>query len=107
MPDLSQLNWIAILVSTGVAGGLGAAWYSPALFGNAWMAEIGMSEEDLGPSGGALFGSVFSCLIAAVSMAILFAGLGVHTLSGGLAVGALVAFGIVAMTMLSDALFSG
>ena len=36
-----DFDWIAIALSTVVAGGLGAAWYSAALFGPAWMAEIG------------------------------------------------------------------
>ena len=40
MPTLSDLSWIAILLATLVSTGLGAAWYSPALFGNAWLAAL-------------------------------------------------------------------
>ncbi len=104
MPDL---NWIAIVVCTVVAGGLGAAWYSPALFGNAWMAEIGLSAEDAGPAGKEIAGSMFSCLVASIAMAWLMTGLGTQGVGSGLMLGAIVGFGIVAMTMLSDALFSG
>ena len=107
MPDPSDLNWLAILAATFVSGGLGAAWYSPALFGPAWMTELGLDAEALGPDGMAIGGSVFSCFVVAVSLALLLGGLGIDTLLGGLGVGALVGFGIVAMTMLSDALFSG
>lgn len=49
MLDLRQLDWIAILVSTRVSGGIGANWCSSSLFGTAWMHEFGMNEEDLGP----------------------------------------------------------
>ena len=107
MPDLASLDWIAILVCTFVAGGLGAAWYSPVLFGNAWMAELGMGEDDIGPAGREIAGSVFSCFVASLAMATLQEGFGIDGVGPGLAVGATIGLGIVAMTMLSDALFSG
>ena len=107
MPGFADLDWIAILISTFVAGGLGAAWSSTALFGGAWMAELGLPRDALGPAGPAIGGSVFSCFVCAVSLAWLLAGLGISSAAGGAAVGALVGCGIVAMTMLSDALFSG
>ena len=107
MSQLAELNWIAIIVSTFVAGGLGAAWYSPALFGKAWLAEIGRGEEDLGLAGREIAGSILSCFIASVSMALLLTALGIQRVGDGLGLGALVGLGIVAMTMLSDALFSG
>ena len=102
-----DFDWIAIALSTLVAGGLGAAWYSPALFGPAWMAEIGLDEDDVGPAGREIAGSVFSCFIASIAMAWLLAGLETRGLVPGFVVGTIVGFGIVAMTMLSDALFSG
>jgi Protein of unknown function (DUF1761) len=107
MPGFADLDWIAILISTFVAGGLGAAWYSKALFGEAWMAELGMPRDALGLAGPAIGGSVFSCFVCAVSLAWLLAALGISSAGGGAAVGALVGCGIVAMTMFSDALFSG
>ena len=107
MPDLASLDWVAILVCTFFAGGLGAAWYSPALFGKAWMAEIGLGEEDLGPGGREIAGSVFSCFVASLAMAMLQQKFGIQGAGSGLCVGATIGLGIVAMTMLSDALFSG
>lgn len=107
MSTLADLHWIAILVSTFVAGGLGAAWYSSALFGDVWLAEIGKSRAEAGPAGPAIGGSVLSCFVCSVAMAWLLTGLGVTSVAGGAAVGALVGLGVVAMTMLSDALFSG
>ncbi len=107
MSLLFELDWIAIAVCTLVSGGLGAAWYSPALFGEAWMRELGKTAEQLGPPGPALFGSVVSCAVASISIGILCEALELETLGAGLGLGALIGVGVVAMTMLSDALFSG
>src|SRR5215207_9862652 len=44
---MPQVNWLAIIVaalSTFLIGGL---WYSPALFGKAWMRENGFTEESM------------------------------------------------------------
>jgi hypothetical protein len=45
--DMSTINWLAILVSGISAFVLGGVWYSPALFGNAWMKENSMTVEDV------------------------------------------------------------
>src|SRR6187551_2749689 len=35
--DMSSINWLAVLVAGISAFVLGGVWYSPAMFGNAWM----------------------------------------------------------------------
>lgn len=42
---LAGVDWLAVLVATGIAFMLGAAWYSKALFGNTWMRDVGLTEE--------------------------------------------------------------
>ncbi len=42
---LSGVNWPAVAVSTLAAFMLGGLWYSRALFGNAWMQEVGLTED--------------------------------------------------------------
>ncbi len=42
---LSGVNWLAVVVATVAAFLLGGLWYSKALFGSAWMQEVGLSEE--------------------------------------------------------------
>jgi len=44
---LATVNWLAILAATAAAFTLGAFWYSRYMFGNAWMQEVGLSEESL------------------------------------------------------------
>ena len=101
------MSLFPILVGAVLSSMLGAAWYSPALFGPAWMKALGKTEDELTPAGKEIAGSALSCLIAASAMEWLVVSTGSTTALAGASVGALVGLGIVAMTMLSDALFSG
>jgi hypothetical protein len=42
-----EVNYLAILVGAIASMVLGALWYSPALFGTAWMKLCGMTQKDL------------------------------------------------------------
>lgn len=44
--DFSSINWLAVLLATVSAFIVGGLWYGP-IFGKAWMAEMGFTEEDL------------------------------------------------------------
>ncbi len=46
MPEV-DINYLAVLVVTAVAFGLGALWFSPVLFGKSWMEAIGKTEEEI------------------------------------------------------------
>ena len=107
MLDLAALNPTAVGVAALVGVVLGALYYSPFALGNAWMAALGKGPEDLGSPGAAMAGSVVSCLVAATAMGLLVNATGVEGAAAGAGRGALVGLGVVAMTMLSDALFSG
>ncbi len=45
--DMLSINWLAVLVAGISAFVLGGVWYSPALFGNSWMAENNLSIEKI------------------------------------------------------------
>lgn len=45
--DFNTINWLAILLAGISAFVLGGVWYSPLLFGNAWMRENKLTTEDL------------------------------------------------------------
>ncbi len=70
---LSEVNWLAVLAATVVAFLLGGLWYSKALFGNAWLQEVGLTEEAIKNSN--MFktfgGTIVLQLIAAVAMSAL------------------------------------
>ena len=42
---LAGINWLAVVVSTFIAFAIGGFWYSKALFGSAWLEEVGLTEE--------------------------------------------------------------
>ncbi len=66
--ELSTINWLAVLVAGLSAFVVGGIWYSPGLFGNAWMKESGLSEEAIRQGNkGKIFGftAVFSLVMAA------------------------------------------
>ncbi len=66
-----QLNYLAILTSALSTFLIGGLWYSPAVFGKAWMRENGFTEESL--KGGnmlKIFGvSFLLAIISAVNLA--------------------------------------
>lgn len=104
--NFSDLNWWAILVATAAAFVLGGIWYGP-VFGQAWLAALGKSADDLKPSPMPFIVSFFTALLTCIVLAMLMSGLGIVTLGGGLAMGALVGIGFIATGMASDTAFCG
>lgn len=106
MPETISFNYLAILaaaLSTFVLGGL---WYSPALFGRAWMRECGFTEESLKRMGGMgrIFGGSF--LLAVIMALNLAAFIGNKaTLAFGTFAGAAAGFGWVALAFGTTYLF--
>lgn len=70
---LVGVNWLAVIAATVVAFILGGAWYSKALFGNAWMQEVGLTEEAINSANmPKVFGSTFALqILAAIALAAL------------------------------------
>ena len=98
--DFSTINYFAVVaaaVSTFVLGGL---WYSPMLFGKAWMRANNLTDADLQTfSKARMFGwsFVFS-LVMALNLA-MFLGGPTTNLSWGMTAGALTGLGWVAMAI--------
>lgn len=75
--DLSNVNFLAVLVAAVVSFMLGALWYGP-LFGKAWQAELGFTDEDLkeGNMAKTMGTSFVLILVMALGMGILLHGHG-------------------------------
>ena len=43
----SDVNWLAVFVAALAGYILGAVWYNPKVFGNAWMKGLNLNEEEL------------------------------------------------------------
>lgn len=66
-----ELNYLAIVLAALSTFLLGGLWYSPAVFGKAWMKENGFTEESLkGGNMAKIFGLAFIlALISAINLA--------------------------------------
>src|SRR5687768_11890215 len=104
--DFSTINLLAVLaaaVSTFILGGL---WYSPLLFGKAWMRVNNFTDADVQTfSKARMFGwSFLFALIMSLNLAMFLAG-PTTNLSWGVAAGALAGVGWVAMAFAIIGLF--
>lgn len=66
--DMSTINWLAVLVAGISAFVLGGVWYSPALFGKAWMTDNNLTIEEIKKgNAGKIYGFafIFSLLMSA------------------------------------------
>ena len=103
-PD--QINPFAILVAALSCFLLGGLWYSPALFGRAWMRSNGFTPDALHRGNQAvIFGlSFIAALVMATNLAFFLADPKTTTAWGAIA-GALAGFGWVAMGIIILGLF--
>jgi len=66
--SLDGINWLAVVVSTVAAFGLGGLWYSKALFGATWQQEVGLTDEAVKSANMAIiFGTTFVLQLLAVT----------------------------------------
>jgi len=107
--ELSDINWLAVLVAAFVTFMLGGLWYT-ALFGRTWQRLHGYSEADVKALQAkrpppVFFGTMLACyLVMAVSMAIVVQWTGASTLAGGAAVGLVLWLGFAGAIGLTGAI---
>lgn len=100
MPAEISFNYLAILAATVSTFLLGGLWYSPALFGRAWMSEMGFTDEALKTKGnlGLIMGGSFLLELAMAFNLAAFIG-AKASLTFGLFAGAAAGFGWVALAL--------
>src|SRR5262249_40634213 len=81
---MDTVNWLAVITAGVSAFIFGGIWYSPALFGNAWMKENNLTEEELKKGNKAkIFGwSVILSLVMAVNLAMFLGEPGINLTLG-------------------------
>lgn len=74
--DLASINWLAVVAAALANFVIGGLWYSPALFGKAWMRANDFTEADLKRGSPAvIFGlSFLFCLVMSANLAAFLAG---------------------------------
>jgi len=94
MMDLSLVNIWAVLLATAVTMVLGFLWYSPVLFGNAWMKRIEKSRDEL--SGGPMtyILTALTALLGSIVLSLLLTMVNEPSISSGLLVGLLIGIAV-------------
>lgn len=103
--EFPDINYLAVLVSALAFFVIGSLWYSPVLFANAWMKELGFTKE--GMSGGnmfKIFGLSFLLMFIMAFNLAAFIGNGMGW-QFGLSAGALTGIGWVALAIGINYLF--
>ncbi|MDE0222699.1 MAG: DUF1761 domain-containing protein [Spirochaetaceae bacterium] len=107
--DLGAINYVATAVSAVVLMVLGFAWYAPFLFGKAWMAALGKSEEEMraaGPSP-ALVAALADAILTSLVLAIVFQAAKISGIGAGIVAALGLAIAFSGMSIISNGAFEG
>ena len=105
--DLTHISIVEIVAGALVGMVLGAFWYGPVGFGEAWIRSIGKTPETLGGQSGPMLGSMVACLLTAAGVALLLSATGVNSLADAAGLGLVLGLLLVFPALLSDSLFGG
>ncbi len=107
---LPTIHWLPVIGSAVAVFAIGALWYSPMLFGKAWVKAHGHTPEKIEAmraSMGRAYGVSFVCyVVMAVAMAILIKRMDVIYVRGGVKLGALIGMGFAATIGLTANMYS-
>ncbi|HDL02840.1 MAG TPA: DUF1761 domain-containing protein [candidate division Zixibacteria bacterium] len=89
--EFTTINYWAVIVSAVAYMVLGALWYSPVLFGNAWIREIGKTKEQVAADFRPVnyFIALLTSFLAAYGVARLMAWTGGDSICDGIIIGLL------------------
>ena len=103
---MPHINWPAVLAAAVSTFALGGLWYSPALFGRAWMSVNHLSKDDLAKSNMTkVFGLAFVFALFMAANLAAFLAEPKTTASWGATAGFLAGFGWVTLGIATIALF--
>lgn len=106
LDHVSTLNWLAVLAATVVAMVIGSIWYTPGVFGRAWMKSIGVKEKDfMNGSMQPIIFAVVSSFVTAVALGVLLQVLQLTSVWQGATFGIMVAVGFLATNKIMQAQF--
>jgi hypothetical protein len=103
---LGELNWLAVIVATVVYFALGALWYAPPVFGNAWMRAAGtVIQEGQRPGPAIYFTPLIGYFIAVIATAMLAQATESDTFGEGIVLGLVVGVGYAVVAAAVEATF--
>ncbi len=107
--DVTQISFIAIVLSVFANMIIGALWYSPVLFANIWMKSLAKTAEELHKSNANLgYGlTTLAGIVTAIILSLFMSMLDSVTIGGGALIGFLAGAGIASARELSPTFFEG
>lgn len=104
---LGDINWLAAIVAGIVYYAIGAAWYSPGLFGKPWMRSIGWDPDEEPPEATAADYTLplVAYIVAGISAAMLAVATDTDTFGEGLVLGLVLGIGIATVLAFVTAVF--
>lgn len=107
MEVFSQIDLLGVLIANIVGFLFGWLWFSPLLFVNTWLKEIGLKPEDFKYSPVQAMGTAFVVgLIVSFFLAFFVHYLGIDSLKVGIMFAMTLAFGIIFPPFISDGMFN-
>lgn len=106
MPNV-DINWLAVVVATGINMVVGAVWYSPALFFNDWAKLIGKKKSEMSDSASSYILTTIGAFVQSLILSLIIGWSGVATAAKGAYLGLLLWIAFVAVTAGVDTVFSG
>ena len=103
----TQVNILAVIVSSVVYFILGAAWYSPVLFAKPWMNALGKKEEDLQTSPWNFIATFIAILITVYVLALFLVLTSANSFISGGFVGVVAGIGFVLTTCGINSVYDG
>ncbi|MCQ6563233.1 DUF1761 domain-containing protein [Paenibacillus mendelii] len=97
MVDFAQVDYLAVILATVATMILGFLWYTPVLFGNTWMKQLGMKPEEMSGGGPLTYILTAVTAIVGVFVLVLLLTLGEETTAwSGLCIGLLIGIAVSA-----------
>jgi hypothetical protein len=107
---LGSIRWLPVLAAAAAAFALGAVWYSPLLFGRAWLKLHAYTDEKIAAmraTAPRAYAVTFFCyVVVGAATSILLQRVGVVSVLTGIKLGALLGIGIAAPLGLTANLYS-
>lgn len=103
-----EVNWPAVIVAGLAYYGLGAVWYTNALFGRQYRTALGLDGDAQGSPDPVLLGvNLIGWLLASLALALVIVGTDSDGFVDGLVAGLVVSIGIVGVHQVVNAMYDG
>jgi Protein of unknown function (DUF1761) len=106
MPEFGDINWLAVLAAVVAAQIIGFLWYGP-IFGKAWMAATGKTQDQMGNTTPAMITGVVCSVLTAIALALMLLLSQTPEVVSGIKIGLVAAIGFSGATIVVNSVYQG